>query len=272
MVPRAKWHHPCRAAAPSRTPLRRARAGSRARRRLLRARRRQRVGHRARRCSPRALARRPRATCADSSRLRTPPSRGVFSFRGCCGSDPGALARVPEDEGPGASRPAHPDLRAAREVRRRSRGSEPAVARGRAGSRVVRAPRADRRDRALRSRPRDQVRDLRDGTHPRRDHRRAALARLGSALRPHARAADRARDRRAREGAAPRADGRGDREEARRHRGGARRQPARDLALVGRRARRAVVALGRRRLDRAHRHDRGRDRPGSRGLARADAR
>ena len=41
------------------------------------------------------------------------------------------------------------------------------------------SPRPDRRDRAVRPRPRDQVRDLRDGPYPRRDHRRAALARLG---------------------------------------------------------------------------------------------
>ena len=65
-------------------------------------------------------------------------------------------------------------------------------------SRLVRAARPDRRDRALRPRPRDQVRDLRDRADQGRDHRRAALARLGAALGALARARDRARDRRAR--------------------------------------------------------------------------
>ena len=230
-----------------------------------------RLGDRARSRGARALDGRPRpARTRSPARLRSPPARGVFSCRGCGRSNPSALAGVPEVERSGASRPAHPHVRAAREVRRRPRGGEPPRARRRAGSRLVRAPRPHRRDRALRSRSRDQVRDVRHGPHPRRDHRRAPLARLGAAFGSHARAPDRARDRRAREGADARADGRGDREEARRDGGGARRQPARDLALLGRGARRAVVAFCGWRLDRSHRHDRGRVGAGSRGLARAE--
>ena len=56
--------------------------------------------------------------------------------------------------------------------------------------------RPDLRDRALRPRARDQVRDLRDHPHPRRDHRRAALAGLGAALGARPRAGDRAGQRR----------------------------------------------------------------------------
>ena len=51
----------------------------------------------------------------------------------------------------------------------------------------------DRGDRALRARARDQVRDLRDDPDPRRDHRRAALARLGAALGALARPRNRGR-------------------------------------------------------------------------------
>ena len=56
-------------------------------------------------------------------------------------------------------------------------------------------------------------------------------------------------------------------EQARPDRGGARRQPHRDLALVDRGPRRAVDRLVRRRPDRPHRHDRGHAGPGA-----ADAR
>ena len=50
--------------------------------------------------------------------------------------------------------------------------------------RLLRHLRADRRDRQVRPRARDQVRDLRDRPHPRRDHRRAAQHRLDPALGP----------------------------------------------------------------------------------------
>ena len=76
---------------------------------------------------------------------------------------------------------------------------------------LVRPARPDRRDRALRPGPRDQVRDLRDLPHPRLDDRRAALARLGAALRAQPRARDRARDGRAREPLQARAQRRGGR-------------------------------------------------------------
>ena len=98
-------------------------------------------------------------------------------------------------------------------------------ARRRRRPRLVRPARADRRDRALRSRPRHQVRDLRDRADQGLDHRRAARARLGAALGAVAGARDRARDRRARGEARSCADRRGDRRQARHHRGRARRQP-----------------------------------------------
>ena len=116
-----------RAAAPPRTPLRGARARARARSPSTP---RSKVAAHGSSRSPPRRSRCGWATSRDvrsiAARLRSPPSRGVFSCRGCCGSDPGALAGVPEDEGPGASRPADPDLRAAREVRGRPGGSEPA--------------------------------------------------------------------------------------------------------------------------------------------------
>src|ERR1700750_2779661 len=59
----------------------------------------------------------------------------------------------------------------------------------------LRALRADRRDRALRAGARDQIRDLRNDPHPRLDHRRTALARLGAALGPLAGARNRNRAR-----------------------------------------------------------------------------
>ena len=76
---------------------------------------------------------------------------------------------------------------------------EPARARRRGRPRLLRPARPDRRDRALRPGPRDQVRDLRDLAHQGLDHRRAALARLGAALRALPRPRDRARDAGARE-------------------------------------------------------------------------
>ena len=56
---------------------------------------------------------------------------------------------------------------------------------------LLRPRRPDQRDRALRPRARDQVRDLRDHPHQGRDHRRAALAGLGAALGARPRARDR---------------------------------------------------------------------------------
>ena len=72
-------------------------------------------------------------------------------------------------------------------------GTGPAGARrgGRPG--LLRPARPDRRDRALRARPRHQVRDLRDHPHQGLDHRRAALAGLGAALGAQPRPRDRAR-------------------------------------------------------------------------------
>ena len=80
------------------------------------------------------------------------------------------------------ARAPHPPLLAAGEVRRRPRRRR-AAAEHRAGRpRELRDLRAHRRDRQVRSRPRLQVRDLRDLAHQGRDHRRAALDRLGAAL------------------------------------------------------------------------------------------
>ena len=101
-------------------------------------------------------------------------------------------------------------------------GCGPAGPRGRGRPRLLRPARPDRRDRALRARPRREVRDVRDRPDQGRDHRRAALHGLGAALGALARARHRARDRRARGASRPRADRRGDLEEARHHRGGAR--------------------------------------------------
>ena len=87
----------------------------------------------------------------------------------------------------------------------------------------------DRRDRALRPRPRREVRDVRDRADQGLDHRRAARDGLGAAFGPLARPRDRARDREARGGAPPLADRRGDRREAR-HRGGGARQSLLDIS------------------------------------------
>ena len=66
-------------------------------------------------------------------------------------------------------------------------------------SRELRDLRPHRRHREVRSRPRIQVRDVRDLAHQGRDHRRAALHRLGAALGPREGACDRARVLEARE-------------------------------------------------------------------------
>ena len=88
--------------------------------------------------------------------------------------------------------------------------------------------------------PRDQVRDLRDHPDPRRDHRRAADARLGAALGARPRPRDRARQPEARGAPAARADRRGDGDRARADDRGLPRRAAADLELDDRRARRAV--------------------------------
>ena len=97
------------------------------------------------------------------------------------------------------ARPPDPDLRAARQVRRRQARRVAAAARRGGRPHLLRPARPDRRDRALRARPRDQVRDVRHLPHPRRDDRRAALPGLGSALGAQPRPRDRACDGRARE-------------------------------------------------------------------------
>ena len=101
-------------------------------------------------------------------------------------------------------------LLAAGQVRRRPDVLRPARARRGGRPHLLRADRPDQRDRALRPRARDQVRDVRDHAHQGRDHRRAARAGLGAALRARPRPRDRARPRQARAPAAPDADRRGD--------------------------------------------------------------
>ena len=125
--------------------------------------------------------------------------------------------------------------------------SGPARARRGVRPHLVRPRRPDQRDRALRARARHQVRDLRDHPHQGRDHRRAALAGLGAALRALPRPRDREGQLQARAPAPARAHRRGDgrraRDDRRRVPGGA----APDLQLDRRRARRAVDGLGRQR-------------------------
>ena len=103
------------------------------------------------------------------------------------------MAGLPANARPCATRSVDSDLCATREIRGRPPRREPAGARRRPGSRLLRSPRADRCDRALRPRPRDQVRDVRDQSHQGRDHRRAALTRLGAeSVRTRAREIERA--------------------------------------------------------------------------------
>ena len=146
------------------------------------------------------------------------------------------------------------------------RSAGPAQPRRGGRPRLLRPARPDQRDRALRPRPRDQVRDVRDQPHQGRDHRRAALAGLGAALRAQPRARDRARDRSSSRTELQRAPT--DEEIA--SRSGSRQEEfhanRRDPPLVGRRARRAVDDLvGGRRHRRADRHDRGSARRGPAG-------
>ena len=88
--------------------------------------------------------------------------------------------------------------------------SGPALARRGGRPDLLRPARPDRGDRALRSRARDQVRDLRRRPGQGGDHRRAPLARLGAALGARPGPRRRAGARRARGGAAARAHRRGD--------------------------------------------------------------
>ena len=90
-------------------------------------------------------------------------------------------------------------LLAAGQVRRRPDGVRAALARRGVRPDLLRPARPDRRDRALRPRARDQVRDLRRRPDQGRDHRRAALARLGAALGARQRPRRREGPRRARE-------------------------------------------------------------------------
>ena len=133
---------------------------------------------------------------------------------------------------------------------------------------LVRAARPDQRDRALRALARRQVRDLRGHAHSRLDHRRASLDGLGTALDTCSRPRHRACDRRARVTVRARPDRRGDRRQARHHRGRAGRLPARHIPLVDCGSRRAVdQQLGKRRPGRTDRHDRRSPRRGARGRA-----
>ena len=165
---------------------------------------------RSRSCSATRPPRRRRSTRTSPSRIScastpttTPEADGCRNHRDDRARSPRRarrdLAPVQGVGRPRAPRPADPDLRAARQVRGRQARLVAAAARRGGRPHLVRAARPDRRDRALRAGPRDQVRDLRHLAHPRRDDRRAALARLGAALRAQPRPRDRARDGRARE-------------------------------------------------------------------------
>ena len=66
------------------------------------------------------------------------------------------------------------------QIRRRPARRRPALPCRRRRPDLLRPDGPDRRDRALRARAGDQIRDLRDDPDPRRDHRRAALAGLGA--------------------------------------------------------------------------------------------
>ena len=142
------------------------------------------------------------------------------------------------------ARTARRRLLPAGEVRRRPDVLRPARPCRGVRPHLLRADRPDQRDRALRHRARDQVRDVRDHAHQGRDHRRAARARLGAALGARPRARDRARPRQARAPAAPDADRRGDGARARALGRGVPGGAGQDLQLHGRRARRAVGGLG----------------------------
>ena len=147
-------------------------------------------------------------------------------------------------------------LLAAGQIRRRPARCRTALPRRGRRPDLLRADGPDRRDRALRARARDQVRDLRDDPDPRRDHRRAALARLGAALGPLPRARDRGCPGQARARAAAGADRGRAGGQGRPHRGGTADLAAGDRQLLDLRARRALDDLRLlRRLGLAARHD-----------------
>ena len=151
-----------------------------------------------------------------------------------------ALDRLQVERHVDRARAPDPPLLAAREVRRRPRRRRSAAEHRAVRPRELRDLRAHRRDRQVRSRPRLQVRDLRDLPHQGRDHRRAALDRLGAALGAGQGAVDRAGVLEARERAAPQSRGRRGRGRARHDRGRARHDPLADLLRRPRRARRAA--------------------------------
>ncbi|CAK7280640.1 hypothetical protein SGPA1_11433 [Streptomyces misionensis JCM 4497] len=93
-----------------------------------------------------------------------------------------AVAVVQGDGGRPAAGAADPALLAAREIRGGPGERRPAAQRRAGGLRLLRGVRADRRDREVRHRPGDQVRDVRDHPDPRRHDRRAAGAGLDPAL------------------------------------------------------------------------------------------
>ena len=156
----------------------------------------------------------------------------------------GSLAALQGERLRPGARTARRRLLPAGEVRRRPDVLRPAGPCRGVRPHLLRADRPDQRDRALRHRARDQVRDVRDHAHQGRDHRRAARAGLGAALRPRAGARDRARPRQARAPAPPHADRRGDGRGAGPHGRGVPGVAGQDLQLHGRRARRAVGGLG----------------------------
>ena len=84
----------------------------------------------------------------DGTEENAPLARILSPWRANRHAEP--LARVPAHERPGAPRPADRHVRAARQVRRRPARLGAAGARRRGRSRLVRAARPDRRDRALR--------------------------------------------------------------------------------------------------------------------------
>ena len=155
----------------------------------------------------------------------------------------GSVAAVQVERIRPGARAARRRLLPPRQVRRRPDVLGPAGARRGVRPHLVRADRPDQRDRALRHRARDQVRDVRDHAHQGRDHRRAAGARLGAALRPRPGARDRAGARQARAPAAPHADGRGDGRRAQPQRRGVPGVAGQDLQLHGGGARRALGGL-----------------------------
>ena len=128
------------------------------------------------------------------------------SRRSSCGTCGAATRR----RGRACARAARRRLLAAGQVRRRPHGLRPAGARRGGRPHLLRPGRPDQRDRALRPRARDQVRDLRDHPHQGRDHRRAALPGLGAALGPRQGPRDREGQHQARAPAPARADRRGD--------------------------------------------------------------